>query len=158
MIRLARDVPLPRVSTPGISEEGRAFLESQGKGRYTGRSYRIVSLEMHSPLVVVLEIPKEAVLFFGFALLALAERVATSQTRVSRKRARDLRDKAVHDRERMLIEEGRLDLAFLQMRRHAKPDVIEIVGGDEDFEDAEPFEMGLLKAPEDDPPTSPGVA
>jgi len=74
IVRMAKRIPEPRFAPPaGISEEGRRFLEAQGVKRYSRLGYRVISLEMHSPLAVVLEIPPEAVIAFGFALLALAE-------------------------------------------------------------------------------------
>jgi hypothetical protein len=147
VIMLAKQIPEPKLTMPpNISEEGRRFLETQkAEARDNGPVYRVISVEMTSPLSAVLEIPPEAAAAFGFALLLLLERIATAQTRVSKKRAKDLRDKALYDRERALIETGRLDMAVELLRRYPKPAVVELVSGDETFDDAEPVEPGQLE-------------
>ena len=153
LIQLARQVPEAKFAPTGVSEEGRRFLERQHQQRYKGRGYRLLSIEMKSPIMVVLELPPEAAVAFGFAVLALAERIATSQTRVSRRRAQQLRDKSQYDRERELIESGRLDMAARLLAKHPRPSTIEIVGGDETFDDAEPIESAPPDPATPDEPT-----
>jgi hypothetical protein len=102
--------------------------------------YEVLSVEMHSPLVVVLHVPPAEAAAFGFAILGLAERLVTIRSRVSRARAKNLRDKAQYDEERRLIENGRLDLAAGLLRNRTLPDQLDIVGGDEDFDTTEAIE------------------
>ncbi|HEX5925196.1 MAG TPA: hypothetical protein VFY45_15295 [Baekduia sp.] len=137
IIRHARAMgsPVPR---SGISEEGIAHLGPEAMGEYQGPSYRVARLHKGSPLTVVLQIPPAAAIAFGFALVALAEHVVTSPARLDKRLARLRRDAAAYERERQLIDSGQLDQALKLLRAYPLPDRIEIVGGGEDFEEAEP--------------------
>jgi hypothetical protein len=115
-------------------------------------SYRVLSLSMTSPLVVVLALSSPGL---GYALLRLIERIETSKARVSAKKQQYLRDQKlaerdqkVAEREQRLIEDGKLDMALQLLRGTPLPDSVDVVGKDEDFDSADLVPAELDSGPE----------
>jgi hypothetical protein len=84
--------------------------------------YRIASIEMRSPLVVVVEIPVAAYPALIPGLLLLAHRICRFGPRVSASRAKDMRDRALYDRQRKLILEGKADGFAIALKEFPMPD------------------------------------
>lgn len=138
LLDVAVQIAEPDIDT--LSTEELEVWSSLRRGRGKAEAvYEVRSVEMRSPLAIVLEVQPEAAFLLGFGLLALLERMATARTRISTKRAKDLRDKARFDRERHLIEQGRVDMGIQLLAGQPTPDTIEIVSGGEDFDDALPI-------------------
>jgi hypothetical protein len=70
---------------------------------------RLLSVEMKSPLTVVIELPWESVIFMGAGLLLLAERICTFKPRVSRKRKEELLKATVLDKVTETVAAARAD-------------------------------------------------
>lgn len=94
----------PPPTTPGPLS-GEIIIRPTGSTRPV-----IVSVRMGSPLEVLFEIPMVAWPGIGFGLLALAERIATSRVRISRKRKEELLRAAIIETETARVNEVRADV------------------------------------------------
>jgi hypothetical protein len=78
-------------------------------------SMEIVSISMESPLAVVLKLPATVIAKIADSAVDLAERICTFPPRVSAARHKAFMEKALYQRQRALIEEGRADGVALQL-------------------------------------------
>jgi len=82
------------------------------------REIRVVSVEMRSPLEIVVHIPGDVIKGgLAFGLLALGQRIRTLGPRVSRKRKQDLLMAAVYEKARSDIVAGRADGLAVELLR-----------------------------------------
>jgi len=115
---------------------GRYRVDQFGAKPYT----RVVSIEMRSPLAIVVDLPTSLGLVGTcLGLVLLAERICKFGPRVSRTRKEDLLRAAVSDRARARVLEGRADALALQLLEvGAEPldriDLIDPESSDDDLE------------------------
>jgi hypothetical protein len=124
----------------GVAEQTPAYERLKMRGAFSSLGveapYNVVSIEMRSPLAVVIEVPVEVSVAMLFGILYLAERVYRSKTVVSKNKAKDLRDKAVYDRQRELIMQGKADAFAFDLSGYPVPNRLVVHGSDESPSDA----------------------
>jgi hypothetical protein len=84
-------------------------------GLLRDRDVEIVSIEMRSPLLVVLGLSTTVVPRLGVGLVLLGERISAFSPRVSRTRKQELLNAAVYDKEMESVLHGRADAFALQL-------------------------------------------
>jgi hypothetical protein len=135
--------------SPQAMHHANWYLLRRANWAATDPPYKLISIEMRSPLAVVIEVPAEVSIAMLFGMVYLAERLFRSKTVISRNKAKDLRDKAVYDRQRELIMQGKADAFAFDLRRYPVPDRLALYGGDEDPSEAD-MQKPQLPRPSDD--------
>ena len=78
--------------------------------RQAAQQSRVVSLQMGSPLEVILELPLVAWPGLAIGLIALIDRIATAPARIARKRKQELLRSAILDKQTQLVVDGQADV------------------------------------------------
>lgn len=115
-------------------------------GQIRAHKLKVISIEMRSPLAVVLEVPAETVPVLGLSLILLAERVATFGPRVSRRRKEELVRAAKLDHELSTTLAAKADMLakrnlepFANQSRPDRIDLLDAEEPDEELDDLPPL-------------------
>jgi hypothetical protein len=107
-----------RRASRGAAVEGRPF-GFIGSRRWATRAERhpfsIVSIEMRSPLIIVVAVPALLVAKYGNNLLILAERISSAPARIQRERKEEIVKTELLDQAQQAVREGRADAIALQL-------------------------------------------
>jgi hypothetical protein len=114
-----------------------------------GVAYRLVRVEMGSPLTVLLEYPKELVVPTLLSIVLLAERICTFKPRVSAKRKEWMVKEAQADLETLRIKAAQADVHAPSLREAGPrlgegPSQFEVIDAD-DSEDLVEVTSGILE-------------
>jgi hypothetical protein len=118
-----------RHTTRPIAMEGETpGLVLQGEHRWATRvpiggehPFSIVSIEMRSPLVIIVAVSAYLLGKYGNNLLTLAERISTAAIRVQRTRKEEVVKKEVLDQAHEALQEGRADALALRLLELGPP-------------------------------------
>jgi hypothetical protein len=109
-------------------------------------SVEIVSISMNTPFHIVLKFPAKVIEHIAESLLTIGEGICTFPARVGESRAKKKLGKAVADRQRTLVEQGRADGLILGIQI-GTPDQRAIKADHMDYIDADATEEPLVELP-----------